>query len=356
MALLVQLVARRGLGRGRGQRRSRSSAAGGGDTAPRRAAAPPCRGRRSTASTRRARSRSSARRSRSARGPPARRSCARLAERLRAAAARRPLRAGRRPARAAQRRRRRCPGRRPAIVVGAHYDTQARPPGFVGANDGAGGTAAVRRARARPARAKRPAARPRCASCSSTARRRPNGMRRRRLLRDGLRGSRAYARRHAARAAGAGPARLRRQQGPAPAARGQLGPGAVGAAARGGQARRRRRVFPDRRRRATITDDHTPFLRAGIPASRPDRLLLPLRRRPEGHDRQALGREPRRRGRDGVRARQRAARRPRPRRPCRRRRAASTAANASTTVGSNCVPAQRAQLGERLARRHARAR
>jgi glutaminyl-peptide cyclotransferase len=34
------------------------------------------------------------------------------------------------------------PGSRPAVVVGAHYDTK-RLPGFVGANDGAGGTAAV---------------------------------------------------------------------------------------------------------------------------------------------------------------------------------------------------------------------
>jgi Zn-dependent M28 family amino/carboxypeptidase len=35
------------------------------------------------------------------------------------------------------------PGRAPAILVGAHYDTQYRPPGFVGANDSAAGTAAV---------------------------------------------------------------------------------------------------------------------------------------------------------------------------------------------------------------------
>jgi hypothetical protein len=35
------------------------------------------------------------------------------------------------------------PGRGPAIVVGAHYDTEVRPRGFVGANDGAAGTAAV---------------------------------------------------------------------------------------------------------------------------------------------------------------------------------------------------------------------
>ena len=35
------------------------------------------------------------------------------------------------------------PGRRPGIVVGAHYDTLADPPGFVGANNGAAGSAAV---------------------------------------------------------------------------------------------------------------------------------------------------------------------------------------------------------------------
>jgi glutaminyl-peptide cyclotransferase len=35
------------------------------------------------------------------------------------------------------------PGRAPAIVVGAHYDTEATIPNHVGANDGAAGTAAV---------------------------------------------------------------------------------------------------------------------------------------------------------------------------------------------------------------------
>ena len=48
----------------------------------------------------------------------------------------------------------RCRGREPGyIVVGAHYDTKDIP-GFVGANDGASGTAVARRARAR--RSKRP--------------------------------------------------------------------------------------------------------------------------------------------------------------------------------------------------------
>jgi Zn-dependent M28 family amino/carboxypeptidase len=35
------------------------------------------------------------------------------------------------------------PGRGPAILIGAHYDTEYHPKGFVGANDGAAGTAAV---------------------------------------------------------------------------------------------------------------------------------------------------------------------------------------------------------------------
>jgi hypothetical protein len=48
------------------------------------------------------------------------------------------------------------PGRRPGIVIGAHYDTLADPKGFVGANNGAAGTAVVievaRALAARPAR------------------------------------------------------------------------------------------------------------------------------------------------------------------------------------------------------------
>ena len=35
------------------------------------------------------------------------------------------------------------PGRAPAILIGAHYDTEWHPEGFVGANDGAAGTAGV---------------------------------------------------------------------------------------------------------------------------------------------------------------------------------------------------------------------
>jgi hypothetical protein len=86
------------------------------------------------------------------------------------------------------------PGRAPAVLVGAHYDTEAAPRGFVGANDGAAGTAAV----VELARAL--AALPR-----------PDGAREVRFVlfdgeeeplgstdfeRDALRGSKAYARAH----------------------------------------------------------------------------------------------------------------------------------------------------------------
>ena len=89
----------------------------------------------------------------------------------------------------------RLPGTKPAVVVAAHYDTKALP-GFVGANDGAGGTAAVLELARVLGRTKRPAARPSCASCSSTARRRRTTGPTSTLT--GLRGSKAYARRHAA--------------------------------------------------------------------------------------------------------------------------------------------------------------
>ena len=157
----------------------------------------------------------------------------------------------------------RLPGRRPAIVIGAHYDTEARPEGHVGANDGAAGTAAV-------------------VELARTLRRGHDRRRHRELRfvlfdgeeeaagcedfeRCGMRGSKAYVRRHR-REVGrmilldyiAQPrlripreamsdlrlwARLR-------AAAGRVGVGAV---------------FPDRSA-SGILDDHVPFLRAGIPA------------------------------------------------------------------------------------------
>ena len=49
------------------------------------------------------------------------------------------------------------PGRRPGIVIGAHYDTLVKPEGFIGANNGAAGSAIVVELGRALARLKRPA-------------------------------------------------------------------------------------------------------------------------------------------------------------------------------------------------------
>jgi hypothetical protein len=153
------------------------------------------------------------------------------------------------------------PGRKPAIVIAAHYDTKDLP-GFVGANDGAGGTAAVLEL-ARALRAqRRPAGAPELRFVLFDGEESPDDARP--FYSSGLRGSRAYAARHRdvravilldfvadkdlaiPREAGSDPALWERLR----------------AAARrvGAQA-----AFPDRTAPA-VMDDHTPFARAGVPA------------------------------------------------------------------------------------------
>jgi hypothetical protein len=153
------------------------------------------------------------------------------------------------------------PGRAPAIVVGAHYDSEYHPKGFVGANDSAAGTAAV----VELAR-----------DLGSTS-----GREVRFVLFDGeeegpgcpnarfatcaLRGSRAYVAAHRREVgqmvlldyiANKG-VRLPREGSSTPAlwARVRAAAKEVGVGA----------VFPPSDQ-VTIYDDHTPFLRAGIPS------------------------------------------------------------------------------------------
>jgi glutaminyl-peptide cyclotransferase len=159
------------------------------------------------------------------------------------------------------------PGRRPGIVVGAHYDTLVKPAGFVGANNGAAGSAAVIEA-------------------ARTLRRlpRPKGAREVRFVlfdgeepaaglpedssdfyRQGLRGSRGYVTEHPNRTAAmvlldyiAGKGLRLPREGSSTSAlwtRLRRAANKVGAA----------RFFPDDVGE-TITDDHTPFLREGVPA------------------------------------------------------------------------------------------
>ncbi len=156
----------------------------------------------------------------------------------------------------------RIPGAKPAIVIGAHYDTK-RLPGFVGANDGAAGTAAVIELARALRGADRPAGAPQLRFVlfdgeEATDDSRP-------FRETGLRGSTAYARRHAGdvRAlvlldfVAAKQLRIQRESTSDRALWGQLREAAeaVGAGA----------AFPPGAR-YEITDDHTPFLERGVPA------------------------------------------------------------------------------------------
>jgi glutaminyl-peptide cyclotransferase len=155
------------------------------------------------------------------------------------------------------------PGQAPAIVVGAHYDSEYHPKGFVGANDSAAGTAAVVELARALEKAQGSGREVRFVlfdgeeegpGCSSA-----------RFVSCALRGSRAYVEAHRGEVgqmvlldyiANKG-VRLPREGSSDPAlwARVRAAAQRVGVAS----------VFPPRDQ-VTIYDDHTPFLRAGIPA------------------------------------------------------------------------------------------
>jgi glutaminyl-peptide cyclotransferase len=152
------------------------------------------------------------------------------------------------------------PGRRPAIAIAAHYDTKDLP-GFVGANDGAAGTAAV----VELARALRPG-RPRelrflLFDGEESPRGTPDAL----FQTQGLRGSRAYAGAHAQELGALilldfianRDLRLPREESSDP----RLWERLRVAASRIGLGS----VFPSETVPA-VYDDHTPFLGAGVPA------------------------------------------------------------------------------------------
>jgi glutaminyl-peptide cyclotransferase len=159
------------------------------------------------------------------------------------------------------------PGRKPGIVVGAHYDTLAKPRGFVGANNGAAGTAIViEAARALARMPAGPDARevrfvlfdgeePDKVKPEETAD----------FFHEGLRGSRAYVAANPGRTAemilldyvGNRGLFLPREGTSTEWLWRQL----VGAARTAGAGR-----YFSEEAGAAIEDDHTPFLRAGVPA------------------------------------------------------------------------------------------
>jgi glutaminyl-peptide cyclotransferase len=156
------------------------------------------------------------------------------------------------------------PGRRPALVIAAHYDVEAAPQGFVGANDGAAGTAAVVELARSLRRAARPAGGREIRFVLFDGEEEPAGCEP--FYDCGVRGSKAYAARHAreisalvlldyiaqrrdlgfSREAGSDPALWERLRAAARA----VGTGALFSGATTGE----------------ILDDHTPFTRRGVRA------------------------------------------------------------------------------------------
>lgn len=152
-------------------------------------------------------------------------------------------------------------GSAPAIVVGAHYDTEYHPKGFVGANDGAAGTAAV----VELARALRSTTGREVRFVLFDGEEEGPGCSNARFAQCALRGSRAYVGAHRGEVgqmvlldyiANKG-LRLPREGSSDTAlwARVRAAARSVGVGA----------VFPSSTG-TTIYDDHTPFLRAGIPS------------------------------------------------------------------------------------------
>jgi Zn-dependent M28 family amino/carboxypeptidase len=153
------------------------------------------------------------------------------------------------------------------VVIGAHYDTLAAPKGFLGANNGAAGTAIVVQLARDLARLRRPPDAPELRFVLFDGEEPPRGLPEETtdFYSTGLRGSRAYAARHgrSTRAmvlldyvANKG-LRLPRESSSNLALWSRI----RAAARETGNAA----VFPDETQGAII-DDHTPFLRAGIPA------------------------------------------------------------------------------------------
>jgi hypothetical protein len=153
------------------------------------------------------------------------------------------------------------PGSAPAIVVGAHYDSEYHPKGFVGANDSAAGTAAV----VELARDLRDTSGREVRFVLFDGEEEGPGCPNSRFAECALRGSRSYVAAHADEVgqmvlldyiANKG-VRLPREGSSDTAlwSRVRAAARSVGVGA----------VFPPTRQ-TTIYDDHTPFLRAGIPA------------------------------------------------------------------------------------------
>jgi hypothetical protein len=155
------------------------------------------------------------------------------------------------------------PGTQPAIVLGAHYDTEYHPKGFVGANDAAAAVGTVIEVARDLQHLKRPAGAPAIDLVLFDGEEEPFPTED--FYRDALRGSKAYVNAHPGQTRamllldyiGNRGVQLPREAGSDP----RLWSAVRAAARRVGVGS----VFP-REPETAITDDHSPFLAAGVPA------------------------------------------------------------------------------------------
>jgi glutaminyl-peptide cyclotransferase len=155
------------------------------------------------------------------------------------------------------------PGAQPAIVLGAHYDTEYHPTGFVGANDAAAAVGAVIEAARALRAAHRPSTAPAIRFVLFDGEEEPHPTDD--FYADALRGSKAYANAHPGQTRamllldyiGNRAVQLPREGSSTAALWGQVraAAGRVGVGS----------VFPPAVETGII-DDHAPFLRAGVPA------------------------------------------------------------------------------------------
>jgi hypothetical protein len=159
------------------------------------------------------------------------------------------------------------PGRRPGLVIGAHYDTLVEPKGFVGANNGAAGTAIVVEVARALARVKRPAGAREIRFVLFDGEEPAEGLPEEQadFYSTGLRGSRAYVKKHPGRT---GVMVLLDYVGNRDLYLPREGSSTRWVWRRIRSAARSVRAlwaFPPESQ-GIWTDDHTPFLRAGVPA------------------------------------------------------------------------------------------
>jgi glutaminyl-peptide cyclotransferase len=156
------------------------------------------------------------------------------------------------------------PGTKPAIVLGAHYDTKDTPAGFLGAEDGAGGTAEMLEVARRLRAMKAPAGASEIRFVAFDGEECP-GSDDSDFLACGVRGSKAYAKRHAKQVGqmvlldfvAQKDLSIPRDQTSDPGLWAEL---RAAARAVGSQ-----RAFPNTVQ-GGVEDDHTPFQQLGIPA------------------------------------------------------------------------------------------